>query len=214
MSTTYRLRLCNNSNSFEQFALYQNDPDLGTYDLISLAWIVKGAHPCQHLCYEWTIDYSVMWSESGLTGAGNAVRFEIGQEVPVDPSDTDQNGVELTGLNGVPKLQKAKLSVGTSQPGNVYINELSTLPDSGAGMIGLAMAGKPAYAAPAARNRLHVLTPHPTYYLAAGTFEAGVAVDAEELSSHALPIVYANGVFDISVEFDRGREWHLTETPV
>jgi hypothetical protein len=215
MSTTYRLRVTNNSSAFEKFAVYQNDPDLGVYNLLSLAWFVKGAHPGQNLFFEWTTDYSVMWSESGITGtAGNAVKFTVGQEVPVDPSDTDRNGVELSYLDGVPLLQPAKLAIGTSQPGSVYVNELSTLPDAGAGLVGLAVSGRPAYAAPAMRNRLEMFTPHANYWIAAGNFEAGVAIDAEEISAHAQNVEYVNGVYDMTVDFNRGREWSVSETPI
>src|SRR6185437_12947888 len=115
--------------------------------------------------------------EAGVTGnPGNAVKFVVGQEVPVNPSDTDNNGVELNYVDGVPLLQLATLTAGTPQRGNIYVNELSALPDQGCGMIGLAIGGSPAYAAPAARNRLEVFTPHPNYWITAGNFEVGVAL--------------------------------------
>lgn len=213
MSTSYRLHVTNNSNSFEQFAIYQNDPDLGVYNVMSLAWFAKGAHPGQHLLFEWNIDYSVMWSENGVTGSpGNVVKFVIGQEVSVNPSDTDDNGVELTFANGVPLLQTAALSAGTPQRGNIYVNELASLPDQNVGMIGLAIGGAPAYAAPAARNRLEVFTPHPNYWVTAGNFQAGVALDAEEISSRSQNVAYGNGVTELWVNFDRGREWSVSET--
>lgn len=213
MSTSYRLHVTNNSNAFEQFAIYQNDPDLGVYNVMSLAWFAKGAHPGQHLYFEWNIDYSVMWSEAGLTGSpGNAVKFVIGQEVPVNPSDTDDNGVELTYADGVPLLQAATLTAGTPQRGSIYVNELAALPDQNAGLIALAIGGAPAYAAPAARNRLEVFTPHPNYWITAGNFQAGVALDAEEISSRSQNIAYGNGVNELWVTFDRGREWSVSET--
>ena len=92
MSTTYRLHVTNSSNAFENFAVYQNDPDLGVYNVVSLAWFAKGAHPTQNLLFEWTIDYSIMWSEVGLTGnSGSPVTFIVNQEVDVDPADTGNN---------------------------------------------------------------------------------------------------------------------------
>jgi len=213
MSTTYRLHVTNTSNDFETFAVYQNDPDLGVYNAMSLAWFAKGAHPSQHLYFEWSIDYSIMWSEAGVTGnPGNAVKFVVGQEVPVNPSDTDNNGVELNYVDGVPLLQLATLTAGTPQRGNIYVNELSALPDQGCGMIGLAIGGSPAYAAPAARNRLEVFTPHPNYWITAGNFEVGVALDAEEISSRSQNLRYSAGVTELWVEFDRGRDWTVTET--
>lgn len=213
MSTTYRLHVTNSSNAFETFAVYQNDPDLGVYNVVNLAWFAKGAHPSQHLLFEWTIDYSVMWSEAGLTGtSGSPVKFVVGQEVGVDPSDTGNNGVELTYEDGVPLLQLAPLAAGTPQRGNIYVDELATLPDQNCGMIGLAIGGSPAYAAPAARNRLEVFTPHPNYWITAGNFEAGVALDAEEISDRSQNLAYAPGVTELWVTFDRGREWTVSET--
>jgi hypothetical protein len=213
MSTTYRLRVTNNSNAFEQFAVYQNDPDLGVPNAMSLAWFVKGAHPGQHLFFEWSLNYAIAWSESGTTGTpGNPVKFTIGQEVPCDPSDTDRNGIELTYLDDVPLLRPAKFALGTPRTGSIYVNELSTLPESPVGMVGLMIGGRPAYAAPAARNRLEVFSPHPNYWISAGSFEAGVSLDVEEISSNSEQIQYANGVYDMSVDFNRGREWAASET--
>jgi hypothetical protein len=161
MATTYRLRVTNTSGAFEQFAIYQKDPDLGVPNAMSLAWFVQGAHSGQSLNFEWSIDYSVMWSANGTTGS--TVKFVVAQKVPCDPADTNHNGVELVYENGVPRLQAAKFTLGTPKVGCVYVNEMSTLPDS-AGMIGLAVGGKPAYAAPAAPNRLEVFNPHPNYW--------------------------------------------------
>jgi len=211
MATTYRLRVRNDSSSFEQFAVYQNDPDLGVANAMLLAWFVKGAHPGQTLLFEWTVDYSIMWSESGLTAG--AVKFEIAQEVPCDPSDVNHNGLELAYFDGVPVLNKNKFTIGTPKAGSIYVNELSTLPDS-PGMIGLAVSGRPAYAAPAAPNRLEVFTPHPNYWVTAGTFEAGVALDAEEITAHSQQVEYANGIYDMSVGLDRARVWSVSETPL
>jgi hypothetical protein len=207
MSTTYRLQVANNSSAFEQFAIYQNDPDLGVSNAMSLAWFVQGAHPGQTLYFEWTVDYSVMWSRSGITG--NAVKFVIGQEVPVDPSDTKGNGVDLDYADDVPLLRPARFALGTSRSGCIYVNEKSSLPDTSAGMIGLAVGGKPAYAAVAAPNRLEVFSPHLNYWITAGTFEQGVALDAEEISSRSQQIVYDEGVFDLAVGFDRSRVWSV-----
>jgi hypothetical protein len=207
MSTTYRLQVANNSSAFEQFAIYQNDPDLGVSNAMSLAWFVQGAHPGQTLYFEWTIDYSVMWSRSGITG--NAVKFVVGQEVPVDPSDTKGNGVDLDFADDVPLLRPARFALGTSRSGCIYVNEKSSLPDTSAGMVGLAIGGRPAYAAAAAPNRLEVFSPHLNYWITAGTFEQGVALDAEEISSRSQQLVYDEGVFDLAVGFDRSRVWSV-----
>ena len=213
-SATYRLHVTNNSSAFETFAVYQADPDLDSGNVMSLAWLAKGAHPTQYLFFEWTIDYSVMWSDSDMTGnPGDTVTFDIGQDVPVDPADTNHNGVELTYADGVPFLQLAPLTADTPQVGNIYVNELSTLPAQGVGTIGLAISGSPAYAAPAAPNRLEVFTPHPNYWITAGTFEAGVALDVEDISPHSQNLLYPSGVTELWVNFDRAREWTVRESP-
>jgi len=209
MATSYRLQVTNNSNAFEQFAVYQNDPDLGVANAMVLAWFVQGAHPGQTLYFEWNVDYSVMWSASGLTGG--AVKFRIAQEVPCDPSDINRNGLELTQQNDAPLLRPSKFTLGTPRTGSIYVNELSTLPDS-AGMIGLAIGGKPAYAAPAVPNRLEVFSPHPNYWITAGTFEAGVALDVEEITTRSQQIEFDDGIFDLAVNLDRARVWSVSES--
>jgi rhizosphere induced protein len=209
MATAYKLRVTNTSNAFEQFAIYQNDPDLGSSNAMSLAWFVQGAHPGQTIDFEWTIDYSVMWSANGT--ANGTVKFVIAQEVPCDPSDVNRNGVQLVYENGVPWLQPSRFALGIPRSGCIYVNELSTLPSS-SGLIGLAIGGKPAYAAPAEPNRLEVFKPHPNYWITAGTFEAGVALDVEEISSRSQEITFDDGIYDLSVGFDRARVWSVSET--
>lgn len=213
MATTYRMRVVNQSRDFENFMIFQRDPDPGLADFTSLAWAVKGAHPGQQLVFEWSLGHSIMWSDTGTVGSSDLpVKFVISQEVACDPYDTDRSGVELTHSRGVPLLQQAKFTIGTPQVGSLYINELSTLPDEGCGMIALGIGGSPAYAAPAARNRLHVLTPQPNYWIVAGTFEAGVALDAEEITPYAEHVPYPGGVTDMSVAFTRDREFSVSET--
>ena len=207
MATNYHLRVTNNSPTFEQFAIYQKDPDLGSPDAMSLAWFVQGAHPGQTLDFNWTIDYSVMWSASGTTGG--SVKFVVAQEVPCDPSDVNNNGVELAYENDVPLLRSVKFPLGTPRPGSVYVNQRSNLPVS-SGLIGLGIGGQPAYAAPALPNQLTVFTPHPNYWITAGTFEAGDALDVEAISARSQQIEYDDGVYDMSVGFDRARVWSVT----
>lgn len=213
MATTYRLRLRNDAKDFENFMIFQQDPDPGLADLLPVAWAVKGAHQNQRVLFSWQRNYSIMWSDAGTVGSStDPVKFEISQEVPCDPSDTDRNGVELTYANGVPLLRAAKFTAGTPQVGSIYINELSALPEDGCGMIALGVGGAPAFAGPAARNRLHVLSPHPSYWIVAGTFEAGVTLDAEEITPHAQHVPYPAGVTDMTVVFTRNREFVVTET--
>ena len=79
-------------------------------------------------------------------------------------------------------------------------------------MIGLAIGGQPAYAAPAAPNRLEVFSPHPSYWISAGTFEAGVALAVEEITARSQQIEFDDGIYDLSVNFDRSRVWSVFET--
>lgn len=206
--TTYSLTVQNQSTSFENFAVYQNDPDLSIQDVMSLAWFSKGAHPNTVARFTWNTDYSFMWSETGTLIKG--VQFVAAEEVPCDPSDVHNNAVALDYEQSAFLFANGPLGI-TPRLGNLYINNLSTVPVDEAS-VALAVSGNPAYAVNAEPNRLDVWTPHPNYWITAGTFQAGVALDAEEVSSTAAQVTYAPGVYDMTAVYTYHRNWNIFPT--
>jgi hypothetical protein len=203
-AATYRLRVINNSTAFEDFAVFQNDPDLGLPNVMPLAWFVQGAHPQTAVTFEWTEDYSLTLFEQDT--ATNTT-----QTVPVDPNDPTKQQVELDYADGAFVLQSGE-AVADPKPGSIYLRELSTLPVN-AGSIGIAIGGHPAYTAPAAPNMNVVFTPKPgaNYWLAAGTFVPGEALDVDEIVT-PVPINFPPGTFDLTAVLGHDNDWTVAPT--
>ena len=201
-STTYRLRVTNNSSAFEQFAVYQNDPDLGVNNVMSLAWFVKGAHPQTTIVFEWTLDYSFMlFAEGGTTPI---------QTVPADPTDPARQQIQLVHSDGAYRLQPGQ-AVADPRPGSFYIREVDDLPDGHSGKVGIGMAGRPVYTAPITPDVDLVLTPHPDgrYWLTAGTFQPGAGLDVEQLVPPT-EVVFEPGVFALHAQLGLDNAWTVT----
>jgi hypothetical protein len=207
--TDYTLTVLNESTGYENFAVYQNDPDLGVQNAMSLAWFVKGAHPSTVAWFEWSLDYSFMWCESGSLSKG--VVFKASEEWSCDPSNIHNNAVALDFQQNAFLFKDSPISI-TPRIGNLYVSNLSTVPVDIAS-VALAVGGKAAYATPAEPNRLDVWTPHPNYWITAGTYQPGVALDAEEISSTAAQITYAPGVFNMTAVYTYDRNWKIYPTP-
>lgn len=204
-SYSYRLHVTNNSNAFEQFAVFQNDPDLGVTNVLSLAWLVQGVQPQKTVVFEWTEDYSfTLFEQNANTHATRSV--------PVDPHDPATQQVQLGYTDGALTFQNGP-AIGTPQFGSVYLRELGSIPAAGAGLVGLAIDGKPAYAAPAAPNTNLVFTFEPglNYWLGAGTFEAGATLDVEAVLAPT-PIDFPPGVFDLTAVLKNDNTWTVAPT--
>jgi rhizosphere induced protein len=73
-ATRYRLKVINNSSNFADFCVYQLDPDLGVPKAKSLAWFCEPLFPTTVANLTWTIDYSFVWSQTGVLQSGVFVR--------------------------------------------------------------------------------------------------------------------------------------------
>lgn len=204
-STTYRLRVTNDSNAFEQFAVYQNDPDLSVSDVMSLAWFVKGAHPRQTVVFEWAEDYSLTLITETSPG-------HVSQSVPVDPYNPARQQVQLGYTAGALTLRPGPV-VPDPRFGSIYLGELGDVPDQGPEVVGLAIAGRPAYALPPAPNKDVVFTPKlgANYWLTAGTFSPGLAMDIEQIVAPAA-IDFSSGVLDLTAVLGPDNTWTVAPT--
>ncbi|WP_051450640.1 hypothetical protein [Actinospica robiniae] len=199
------LQVTNDSSAFEQFAVYQNDPDLGVYNVMSLAWFVKGAHPQQTVQFQWQQDYSFL-----LFGKGGST---ITQSVNADPSDLNQNQIALTYTNGAYALVPGR-ALGTAELGSLYVDELVTVPVDGVGKVGIGMSGAALYAVQTEPNQELVFTPHPTqhFWLTAGNFTPGENLDIEEIST-AVALDFVPGTPGLAVTLNRDSTWSTSLLP-
>jgi hypothetical protein len=179
MSTQYSLTVTNNSTQFQDIVVYQKAVDLGVPNALSLAWLTKAAHPKTTVTFTWYEDYSFVWSETDYPQPG--VTFTAQQTVDADPENPETNHIQFGYPKGAFTFVDGPV-VGTPQLGSLYIRTLPDVP-VGAGSVGIGMSNAGTFIAPAGPNLNYVFTPHPSYWVAAGTFTAGEVLDVEEITN-------------------------------
>lgn len=204
MSTQYNLTVINDSTNFVDFCVFQTPPDLGTQDVNALAWLAEPAFPTTTVHFKWTIDYSFVWSNTGDLAVGSV--FEASQDWPADPSGKDApQQAMLTYGQGAYTFVDGATPVVTPQHGNLYIREDGSLPLRQAS-VGVGMSGKGTFAVPVQPNQNLVFTPHPKYWVTAGTFTPGQVIDEEQISDKAA-IAFPPGVFSMVATLNQDNTW-------
>ena len=94
MTTNYSVDFINNSVNAGDVCIYQTQPDIGVYNVMSLAWIAKKAASHSEIKFTWGIDYSFVWSETGELKPG--VIFDASQVVDADLDVNKRNQAYLS----------------------------------------------------------------------------------------------------------------------
>jgi hypothetical protein len=171
----------NNSTQFQDLCIYQKPVDLGVPNAMSLAWLTAPAWPGTTVTFDWTLNYSFVWSQTGSLKPG--VTFQAQQNQAADPDDLTANQVIFDYRNGAFTFVPGNAS-GSPQLGSLYIRELSTIP-IGTATVGIGMSNSGVFAVQAEPNMNLVFTPNPEYWLTAGTFEQGQVLDIEQITNEA-----------------------------
>ncbi len=176
MATQYSLTCFNNSSQLGSFAVFQRAPALTVpANVFSLAWFTRPAHPNTQVTFQWTVDYSFVWSETGILQPG--ITFNASQTVPADPFV--QNFTQLTeDVYGAtyftpPDTSGAVGSLTIQQLSNVVPNRTS---------VGVGMSGAGTFVVQAAPNMTAVFTPHPNYWVIFGNYQTGQVMDIENVT--------------------------------
>ena len=175
--TTLSLTCENKSQMSGSFAVFQKPPPMTVPgNVFSLAWFARPTAPSSRVTFSWTLDYSFVWSETGVLQPG--INFAAWQNLPADPNG--QNIVQLTQDNygattfANPNGSGALGSLTVQQLTNVVPNRTS---------VGIGMAGSGTFAVQAAPNMTAVFTPHPNYWVIFGNYQTGDVMDIEDVSS-------------------------------
>lgn len=175
--TQYSLTCVNNSNLPGSFAVFQKAPPTTMPgNVFSLAWFARPAHPGTSVTFQWGVDYSFVWSETGILRPG--INFNASQAIPADPDR--QNFVQLT-VDGVGASYFATPSSAGSS-GSLTIQQLSSVVPNRTS-VGVGMSGSGTFAIQAAPNMTAVFTPHPNYWVIFGNFKTGDVMDIEDVTS-------------------------------
>jgi len=206
-ATSYRLKVINDSSNYADFCVYQQDPKLGVPKVQSLAWFAKPLFPTTVANFTWTIDYSFVWSETGELKPG--VLFEASQVWPADPGDPLDSQVLFTYLDQAYTFEEGE-AVLTPQLGSLYVREQPAIPLKQAS-VGIGMAGSGTFAVQAQPNTLLTFTPHPAYWITAGTYQQGEVLDIGAITE-AAEIQFPPGVFNMTAILKLDNTWTVQPT--
>jgi hypothetical protein len=214
--TQYTLNVVNESGQPWDMFMFQKNPgsNITNPNLVSLAWFQKSTGPNSTLTFQWTLDYSLTWSDKGVLTAG--ARFTAGQTFPADPFKPGYATASQAGswTNFVYHAErdyfefvKGNGPVPVHTNGTLYINVDGSVPN-GAASVGIGMSGSPAFALPALTNILHDFTPEPVYYIAASTQMVQGQVLVGEVSNAAR--VEYDAVTSCTATFGADHVWTVT----
>lgn len=206
MSTQYSLTVTNNSTQFQDLCVYQKPVNLGVPDALSLAWLTAPAWPGTTVTFTWSLDYNFVWAQTGSLKPG--VTFQAQQTLSADPDSLISNQVQFDYRNGAFTFVPGAAN-GTPQLGSLYIRELSGVPANSA-TVGIGMSNAGTFAVQAQPNSNLVFTPHPEYWITAGTFTAGEVLDIEQITNEA-EVPY-DGTFEMNAVLGSTNLWTVSST--
>jgi rhizosphere induced protein len=198
----YTLTAINNSTNSGNFCVFQQDPDLGVSNVLSLAWFSKFAFPSTTIKFSWTIDYNFVWSETGVLTPG--VLFDASQTFNADLQNSNQ--ITLTYAGGYNFINQTR----GPNPGILYIKEDSTIPPKQAS-VGIGMSGFGTFVVQAQPNLNLNFSPHPRYYIAFGNFIQGEVLDISEMTNVA-EVAFPTNVYSMTAILGADNAWTVKST--
>ncbi len=200
----YEIIFKNNSDHQGDFCVYQQDPDNTDPLVMSLAWYSKKTNPNVKDTFNWTIDYSFVWDETGELIPG--VLFEASECLPADL--TSDNFVSFSKENGAYWFQD-------QQTKQAYVNRLAisqdgSIPASEAS-VGVGMSGAGTFVRNAEPNMVYQFTPHPEYWVTFGTYEQGQVMDITTITQTA-EVDFPNGVYSMTATLNADNTWTVAPT--
>jgi len=204
VATQYSLTITNNSTQFQDLCIYQKPVDLGVPDAMSLAWLTAPAWPLTTVKFTWTVNYSFVWSQIGSAQPG--VTFVAHQTQDADPDDLTANQVLFDSRNGAFTFRPGS-AAGMAELGSLYVREMSTVP-IGSATVGIGMSNAGVFAVQAQPNMNLVFTPHPEYWVTAGTYEQGEVLNIEQITNSAN--VGFDATFDMVAVLTPMNTWQIS----
>ncbi|MFT4908283.1 MAG: hypothetical protein ACI978_002373 [Oleispira sp.] len=190
MSTKYSCTVKNDSTQSGDFCIFQEVPDVNIPNIVTLAWLAKAANPTTTLKFDWSLDYSFIWSNT--TNLQPGTKVEASQSWPCDT--TTRNRINLDKVNNAYTFDAPTQG---DYHGNLYIDQGQSV-ESKQVSVGIGMSGKGTFLAPSQPNMQLCFTPKPSYWLVFGSFVEGEVVDIAQVTENAIKLDY-KGVTDLSV---------------
>ncbi len=195
----YKVNFVNNSFNTGSIMLFQKPQDLGGYKAVSLAWFAKKVRPTAFGYFDWTLDYSFVWAETGVLKPG--VIFMPSQMAYADLITSNSIGLTYDHTcNFVNQEQR-------TPSGSLYIRQEGNIPLRHAS-VGIGMSGSGVFAVQAQPNINLVFTPHPEYWIAFGNYFKGEALNIEEMTN-CVRINFPPGVYTMNAVLNPDNSWTI-----
>ncbi len=203
MGQQYAINFANNSINGWSACVFQQDENIGQTGVMSLAWFAKKCNPATKCNFNWTIDYSFVWAETGVLVPG--VNFSASQTVA---AGLTSNNLITFDNNGAFLFE----GQGTATPaGSLYIDQTPNIPLYTAS-VGIGMSGSGTFAVQAQPNINATFTPHPKYWMAFGQFTPGDVLDIQQMSN-IVEIDFPANVYTMYVTFNADNSWTVSQSP-
>jgi hypothetical protein len=201
MATQYAVIFNNNSTDPGDVVLFQQQPG-NVPDLFPLAWFAKYAYPNTSITFDWQIDYSFVWSQTGPVVPG--VVFYASGTVAASPNGQNQIPFQYDPTNqafdfGTP---------GSGGPsGSLQILEDANIPLNTAA-VGIGMSGAGTFVWPAQPNITLTITPTPTYWIGFGTYTQGQVLSVQEMTQ-IVQIQFPPNVYTMVATLNPDNSWTI-----
>lgn len=193
----YKVNFTNNSPNYGSIMLFQKSQNTGGDQWMSLAWFTESLYPAGMGSLEWTLDYSFVWSETGVLKPG--ITF-----VPSQSPSADLATFHSIGFTYDKTYHFVNKENGTPS-GNLCISEDGSIPLEQAS-VGIGMSGSGVFAVQAQPNMDHVFAPHPEYWIAFGDYTTGQVLNIDEIT-HCTMIDFPPGVYTVNVSLNSDNSW-------
>ncbi|WP_328944947.1 hypothetical protein OG259_29125 [Streptomyces sp. NBC_00250] len=197
----YTLTVTIDSSQFQEICVYQKPVDLGVPNALSLAWLTAPAWPTRTVPFTWSPSYNFAWSMTGPLEPGG--HFSAWEQIAADPAAQIQNRIGFDHGNGDFGFVAA---AGPAPVGVLEIDVQDDVPE-GTASVGIGMTDAPVFAVQAEPGAILPFTPHPEYWVTAGTFLQGQVLDIEEITNAAL--VPFDGTYAMHATLGSNNEWSV-----
>lgn len=204
MGTGYSVSFHNRSGDDGKFCIFQKPAEANRDNVMSLAWLVHQVNDKTDIDIDWTIDYSFVWSETGVLKPG--VRFKASEVRGADPLDVMSNVVHFAKPNESYKFVDPTTEE-MCAPGQLSIFTGLEIPKNHAS-IGIGMSGEGVFAINAQPNAVTSFIVHPEYWVIFGNYQKGEVIDIQ-LMTKAQKIEFKSNQYNIDITLDSTNSWKI-----
>ncbi len=197
----YTVNFINNSTNPGWVYMYQTNPGGNVQNPSQLAWFVYGSNAGTQESFNWSIDYSMLWSEVANLNAGVVVTAS--QVMPCSLTSGNEATFTRNEFGLLLTDQQNSSTVG------ITISEDGTIPANTAA-VGIAMSGAGVFAVAAQPNMVANFDPTPTYWI---SFDLQPVQQGAVLISQGTTgqqITFGDNIFVCNATLNADNSWTIT----